>query len=540
MIFNKIPITVGIVGHRDADFTDAHKKVIVDLLASINEKFPNSPVVLFSQLAEGIDTDVASLFLEHKRKEDQLFLPMSMNDGAFKATFTNQQHAITFDLLKAQANKVIPLNDATLSDDELFRVGAKFVADSSMILIVVWDGKTNNAMGGSAETYTYKVNGYYGKEINNFFNEKSAALSLICNRGNDRTNEIKLPEDGLAELTKADPGILKALQKIEQINVAALKITEEEKNTAASYLMDGYENCSDANKDLISFYAQIDVLAMKKQKKYFLELNNLFILGFLILSIFEFYKHLNTTYVYLSITLSLILLAAGIRMISKSSNNHIRFLEYRVLAEALRIQFFWKLGNIESNVTDYILRIYQNDYDWIKLIINSLSGVAKTAPSANDNNDLLANYWVNNQLSYFSRKIADSVKTIKTLNLVSNAALFISIFILTCMLVFHEYLHGNHLLHLAIVVSGILLGLFALCRTYLEKKGFHQIESQYRMMKRIYEVASEKAKAMQNTPVDPMVLKKLYDQTGKEALIENGNWYAVFKDKEPVMEGIGG
>ena len=35
-------------------------------------------------------------------------------------------------------------------------------------------------------------------------------------------------------------------------------------------------------------------------------------------------------------------------------------------------------------------------------------------------------------------------------------------------------------------------------------------------------------------------LDKLLFITGKEALIENGNWYLIFKEKEPEVEGIGG
>jgi len=33
-------------------------------------------------------------------------------------------------------------------------------------------------------------------------------------------------------------------------------------------------------------------------------------------------------------------------------------------------------------------------------------------------------------------------------------------------------------------------------------------------------------------------LKELFYVIGKEALIENGNWYQIFKEKEPEIEGI--
>jgi hypothetical protein len=33
-------------------------------------------------------------------------------------------------------------------------------------------------------------------------------------------------------------------------------------------------------------------------------------------------------------------------------------------------------------------------------------------------------------------------------------------------------------------------------------------------------------------------LRELFFVIGKEALIENGSWYLIFKEKEPEIEGI--
>jgi hypothetical protein len=45
---NKIPITVGIIGHLDAIITNKHNEIIKKLFNDISTKYPNSPVTLFS------------------------------------------------------------------------------------------------------------------------------------------------------------------------------------------------------------------------------------------------------------------------------------------------------------------------------------------------------------------------------------------------------------------------------------------------------------------------------------------------------------
>ena len=51
----KLPITVGIVGHRDAILTKDHFSMLEKVFDDLHTKYTQSPVVLFSQLAEGVD-----------------------------------------------------------------------------------------------------------------------------------------------------------------------------------------------------------------------------------------------------------------------------------------------------------------------------------------------------------------------------------------------------------------------------------------------------------------------------------------------------
>jgi len=62
----KIPITVGVVGHIDAITTSEHKLQIEKLFIDLAAKYPHSPLYLFSSVAEGADRFVAAIFLDLK------------------------------------------------------------------------------------------------------------------------------------------------------------------------------------------------------------------------------------------------------------------------------------------------------------------------------------------------------------------------------------------------------------------------------------------------------------------------------------------
>jgi hypothetical protein len=73
-------------------------------------------------------------------------------------------------------------------------------------------------------------------------------------------------------------------------------------------------------------------------------------------------------------------------------------------------------------------------------------------------------------------------------------------------------------------------------------KGYEQLMNQYELMSVIYDRAGSKIAETRgydlNEEQRKAYLKELFFVIGKEALIENGSWYMIFKEKEPELEGI--
>lgn len=554
----KIPITIGIVGHRDAIITQEHQEKILQVFKDISTQYPNSPIVLFSQLAIGADTAVAQLFLDYKKQNNcnfQLIVPFTYNVAYFKKTqFATQEQLDTFNQLLSQSERSFTLNQlsketkALLDKDKnayckeldaFYRLGGEFIADSAIVLIALWENFDNKLEGGSANIVTYKKTGSYQKFISeHIFDTQGNLVSIACNRaGNNRPLQF---EDNYFSNLLQDSSIKKALDKIEALNTAHIEKTVV--NKSANYLFPK-ENTLDSNTETLkNIFAFVDAKANKNQLNYNRILKGLFILGFVIFGVFETYKHLGLHQELFFATLALLAFAFGVFKFSYNWKNHKKYIENRVLSEALRVQFFWNIARIKKSVSKYVLRIHKKEYNWLKHILLAIYGYSYLNDnSKKENTATIKKYWIDNQKNYFTKKVEELEVKEKNYKIVSY--LFFGAGILVLIAIYCINLKNEHskYIHLLIVLDSMFFGLFALIKAYFEKKGYEQIKTQYTLMQSIYTASSKKIDEIDqlNNANEIDEIDHILFLTGKEAVVENGNWYMIYKDKKPEVEGIG-
>jgi len=213
------------------------------------------------------------------------------------------------------------------------------------------------------------------------------------------------------------------------------------------------------------------------------------------------------------------------------------------LAEALRIQFYWNIAGINQNVSDYILRIHRKEFTWMEHILSSIYGITyiNKPISSGAINDLTTN-WVKNQVAFFESSIRTMTRKLYKYHIVSNIS-FIIAFALLLSIFFLEkfYAIDNNMNYLQVLI-GTLLSIFALIRAFIQIKGYDQLLNQYDLMYVLYQKAETKINQVSSTLLKTdeqhAYLKELFFIIGQEALIENGNWYLILKEKEPGIEGI--
>ncbi len=161
---NKLPITLGISGHRDLREQDKEilRQSIRKIFKFLRQHYPNNLLELISPLAEGADTLVAQVALEEKMP---LIVPLPLPVAQYLLDFETPE---VFTKLLKQAQTVIemPLLDGedNLSTygkartQQYVQVGA-YVARQCFILIALWDGLPLEKAGGTSQVVKFKLTG---------------------------------------------------------------------------------------------------------------------------------------------------------------------------------------------------------------------------------------------------------------------------------------------------------------------------------------------------------------------------------------------
>jgi hypothetical protein len=154
----RAPFVFGVSGHRDLVRTDLPElqKQLQTVFSHFRSAYPNASFELLSPLAEGADRVAAEVALTSGIK---LAVPMPMAQADYERDFTMAESLSEFRRLLATAKSQWELpedqpNQASLSDSDRrtqrYAAVGDFIARTSHVLILLWDGHDNEKVGGTA------------------------------------------------------------------------------------------------------------------------------------------------------------------------------------------------------------------------------------------------------------------------------------------------------------------------------------------------------------------------------------------------------
>jgi len=152
------PLVFGVSGHRDLVRTDLPelRKQLHAIFGRFRSAYPNASFELLSPLAEGADRVAAEVALASGIK---VGVPMPMAQADYERDFTTAESLSEFRRLLATANSQWELSDnqpnqSLLSDSnrrtQRYAAVGDFIARASHVLILLWDGRDNEKIGGTA------------------------------------------------------------------------------------------------------------------------------------------------------------------------------------------------------------------------------------------------------------------------------------------------------------------------------------------------------------------------------------------------------
>ncbi len=365
---------------------------------------------------------------------------------------------------------------------------------------------------------------------------------LRCNRGKNpqayTSQEVGRWSSPGGTRSKATDEYWKGIfDSIEDFNKAAIKIESISADQVAEsrqWLTGGKPYPPVIESDL-QIHALADALARAKQKQ---RHRTLWLLSLLVfLSVFFQQLHLgpDMQWYWLTLHIGLGLCAFGgyLLFFRGKKNSETRYMDWRALAEGLRVQTFWRAAGIQACASDYYLSSQRDELDWIRY---AMRNVAPSTTETTPNLDIawIKQRWLADQRKFFLSGRSSTQQKQRRLyrwTLISRSLFGIGAITTGALLIGpFTSLSSTAISWIALVAAALFL-MAAVCRNYASLMAYEEDSNRYRKMGWLFERALKLLEAYEQTN-DALAFQRLLIAVGKEALAENGEWLQLHRQRK--------
>ncbi len=567
-----LPLVIGVTGHRDLALENIPRiqESLDALFACLRKQYPHTPLRLLSPLAEGADRLVAKVALEHGA---ELVVPLPMAETEYRTDFRNTLSE--FDALKAQATMVYTLprpveagNEATdLSGsrrDTCYENVGLHIVKHSQLIVALWDGTPAADRGGTAHIVEYALSGSWDRasplRFSQDFTTGKAVWHLRIPRLNSHSSQDAeiIPQYYTAvwrfgdehtrdvPFTAADRGWPKFqlgwLHSIEVFNKEAVSLSPNSIQESLDTLLPSgvISKIIDPSDRIVRTFLAADLISQKYQKTTYKLWKWIFVLaGTMILS-FESYTHLWPRGPLLLVyPAAFIAMTIAYSVLSRRRLDD-RFIDARVLAEALRVAIYWRLAGIKESIIDQYLGRHITAIGWLP---NSILGLLTLPPpdiefAQQDGHRIADEFWVDRQLAYYERQSTRQGRRVRLFRRFAGSlyglTLVFSVFVAIYGVVVTKPSPLRDIL-IMLMASGPAVA--ALWIAYAEKQGWERHVKEYTRSAALF-ARAHKLIANFGTPQAPATflhVQKVLLDLGKEAICENAEWAVLHRVKPPKI-----
>jgi len=255
------------------------------------------------------------------------------------------------------------------------------------------------------------------------------------------------------------------------------------------------------------------------------------------LSIFFQQLHLgpDTQWYWLTLHIGfgLIAFASYRAFFSGRRNSEVQYMDWRALAEGLRVQICWKAAGIDECASKYYLSSQNDELGWIRYAIQNSTRTGSTSLASSDF-PWVKERWLEDQKIYFLRGGSSAPKKQQKLakRMLYSRILFFSGGATTLLLLLKSITSlPSQLLPWLTFFAAILFVLSAIFRNHSDLMAYEEDANRYQKMGNLFDraiiVLSQHIEAG-NTESARTVLKLI----GKEALAENGEWLLLHRQRK--------
>jgi hypothetical protein len=448
---DRIPLVIGVTGHRDPHpaCVDRLRQQVKEFLLELHSTYAHTPLMLLSALADGADRIAAraALELSRERVEVRLVVPMPMPQQVYEEDFGADSLTEFRELLtQAWASIELPLHGEATADalrhDGALRIrqyetlGA-FVNRQCQVLIGLWDGNPG-LRGGTADVMQAKLRREVSASSGSLsaLGEACPVCHVITPRAqsdgasdSDVRRRMIFPESMEYETNDQATAFFDAriLRPLDAFNAEGADMyTTPSGPTGGLVSATELQRLSEAapHSGLLSLqthFVVADRLAGQYQRwarRALGIVSALVVAGAVALTLAMNFSAVSggATIKYLSVAIYSVSLtfAASVYGRARRGEYENKYQDYRALAEALRVQFFWLLTGVDAEASDFYLGRQRAELTWIRNACRAVSLEVQMhfAQTGAHTLNLALKRWAISQRDYFERRAGELARSL--------------------------------------------------------------------------------------------------------------------------------
>jgi hypothetical protein len=398
-----IPLIVAVTGHRDlvAEEIPRIRELVSKFFKDARDEYPDRGVSVMTSLAEGADQLVAE---EAVRLGVPLIVPLPMPRELYVKDFESVTVREKFDYLSSRAAEtyelpLVPGNtvesisvQGDARDLQYAQLGV-FLCAHCHILLALWDGKDTDRLGGTGQVVRFHhddvMPGYTSESSGSGFiiadDESDLVYHIVCSRDREdgqpaeplevgdfwwfsldehEPRSKKLPQSHKVVFQYTSDFSRDALDHAEAIREESWPLLEEKDHAT---LPPGL-------RDIDHIFRAADWLAIHYQKRTLFALRATHLLALAMGLMYIAYSDMLPLRWFLYAFLGFFVMATAVHMFGKRQSWHRKYLDYRTLAEGLRVQLYWAAAGVLSDsrskyTHDTFLQTQDPDLGWIRNVM---------------------------------------------------------------------------------------------------------------------------------------------------------------------------
>lgn len=558
-----VPVVVAVTGHRHlaAEDLGVIEQAVRAAMIDLQTRCPHSPFRLMSGLAEGADSMAARCALELGWQVHAV-IPVSLQDH--ESSFSSAKARDTFHQLRSRCASLTILPLSSEAPDQKYLDVAGYLCQQGQWLIAVWDGKPAEGPGGTSDVVRLFQQGMVNSA--GTLPDTGPVIHICARRQRDDfppeqvgSRSYRWPNPLNLEKTSKDSGQWwRVLARIDDFNLLAGHCLDEEaveiqEHREALGLPELAPSFVGSEADRLSWiYAVADRLSLRYQSRRMKSF--LWMLYFSLLAIIgeQLYTGpLDNNPYALAFTIFFVALALYpevARQLSRfwgGGGEEAAYLDCRALAEACRVQYYWRLNGITDSTADIFLAEQRDELEWIRQALRSAGiGSSERQPYVTDGFEFALQRWIIDQRKFFigdgehNSRAFRNLKKAEQYDRTVSMLLFVVLGLLCSAVATHLVMKAMQIpLTDSVWLSsvqmgwGVALGAAATIKLYQRTLAHHENARRYERMGLLTRMTEISMTEALSRKADVSACRDILRSYGWAALRENEHWLTLLRSR---------